>query len=170
MQRYEIPFMTPKMKSLLLSIFLLFLSASTSHAADSLIISNAHIPEAPPGAQVLAGFMNIHNPSKQVIEITAVSSPHFDTVEMHLSQEVNGVAKMLPQKSLVIAPNSTLALRSGSYHLMLIEPKQRLRNGDKALIKFSLSNNTTQGLQVAVKNKTKKTRVMKCAAGKCGGG
>jgi periplasmic copper chaperone A len=162
--------MNQTMKSLLLSTLLFFLSVTASHAVDSLNITDAHIPEAPPGAQVLAGFMNIHNPTKQAIEITTVSSPSFDTVEMHLSREVNGIAKMLPQKSLVIAPNSTLALRSGSYHLMLIKPRQTMRNGDVALIKFSLSNNTSQELQVAVKKKARETRIMKCAAGKCGGG
>jgi len=158
-------------KSSLLSAFalLFFLSASTSYATGSLDISDAYIPEAPPGAQVLAGFMQIHNPSKQAIEITAVNSPAFNSVEMHLSTEANGVARMLPQKSLVIAPNSTLILQPGSYHLMLIKPKQTMRDGDKALIKFSLSNNTSQELHLAIKKNTKKARSMKCAAGKCGG-
>jgi len=162
--------MSLKIKSLFLSTLLFVLSATASHAADSLKFSAAYIPEAPPGAQVLAGFMYIHNPSNQAIEITAVSSPNFDTVEMHLSKEVNGLAKMLAQKSLKIAANSTLALRSGSFHLMLIKPKQTMRDGDKALIKFFLSNNTSQELQIAVKKKAKKARIMKCAAGKCGGG
>jgi len=162
--------MSLKIKSLLLSTVLFCLSATASHATDSLKFSAAYIPEAPPGAQVLAGFMYIHNPSNQAIEITAVSSPNFDSVEMHLSKEVNGIAKMLPQKSLKIVANSTLALRPGSYHLMLIKPKQAIRGGDNALIKFSLSNSTTQELQIAVKKKLKKARIMKCAAGKCGGG
>lgn len=162
--------MNPILKSLFISSLLLIVPPGTSYAADSLQISDAYIPEAPPAAQVLAGFMNIHNPAKQAIEITAVSSPDFGSVEMHLSREVNGVAKMLPQKSLLIAPNSTLILQPGSYHLMLIKPKQGMRDGDKALIKFSLSNNTSQELQVAVKKQVKKTRIMKCAAGKCGGG
>lgn len=162
--------MNPAMKSLFLSTLLLIISTGTSYAADSLNISDAHIPEAPPGAQVLAGFMKVHNPSSQAIEIVAVSSPAFSSVEMHLSKEVNGLAKMLPQNSLMIAANSTLVLQPGSYHLMLIKPKQGMRDGDKALIKFTLSNNTSQELQVVVKKKVKKTRIMKCAAGKCGGG
>ena len=162
--------MNPTMKPLLLSTLLFLFSLTTTQAADSLKISGAYIPEAPPSVQVLAGYMNIHNPSKQAIEVTFVSSPAFDTVEMHLSKEVNGIAKMLPQKSLIIAPNSTLALRPGSYHLMLIEPTRGLRHGDKVLIKFSLSNNTSQEQFVTVKRKAKKARIMKCAAGKCGGG
>ncbi len=161
--------MYTKMKSFFLSTLLFFLSISTSYAADSLNILHAYIPEAPPGAQVLAGFMKIHNPSKQAIEIKAVSSPDFNSVEIHLSRDVNGIAKMLPQKSLMIAANSTLDLQPGSYHLMLIKPKQMMRAGDKALIKFSLSDNTSQELQITVQKKIKKVRTMKCAAGKCGG-
>jgi len=162
--------MDTTMKSFFLSTLLFFLSISTSYAADSLNILDAYIPEAPPGAQVLAGYMKIHNTSKQAIEIKAVSSPDYNSVEMNLSREVDGIAKMLPQQSLKIVANSTLALQPGSYHLMLIKPKQMMRAGDKALIKFSLSNNTSQELQVTVQKKVKKARIMKCAAGKCGGG
>ena len=162
--------MSQTMKLLFLSTLFSLFMINTGYAADSLIISDSRIPEAPPGAQVMAGFMSIQNPTQQPIEITSVSSPAFNTVEMHLSKEVNGIAKMLPQKSLSIPANSTLALQPGGYHLMLIKPKQAMRDGDSVLIEFSLSNNTSLSLHTPVKkNNGKKMRDMKCGAGKCGG-
>jgi hypothetical protein len=153
-----------------LSILSCLFIANASYANDSLIISDSRIPEAPPGAQVMAGFMKIHNPSTQAIAITAVSSPMFENIEMHLSKEVNGIAKMLPQKSLNIPANVTLILQAGSYHLMLIKPKQPLRNGDSVFIEFSLSDKTSLPLHTTViKGNSHKAREMKCAAGKCGG-
>jgi len=160
--------MSCTLKSIFTFIFLCF--ASNLYAADSLIISGSYVPEAPPGAKVMAGFMKIQNPGNQAISINSVSSPAFETVEMHLSKEVNGIAKMLPQTKLNIPANDTLILQPGSYHLMLIKPKQALRNGDKVLVEMSLSNNTTHQLTIDVKKKSSKMRSMKCGAGKCGGG
>jgi len=96
------------MKQLFLSLLLSLLVFSTSHAADSLTVTDSWIPEAPPGARVMAAYMNIQNTSINSIDIIAVSSPAFDSVEMHLSREVDGIAKMLQQDKLSVAAKSTL--------------------------------------------------------------
>lgn len=154
------------MKPIFLSLLFSFVLSSVTLAND-LNISHAYIPEAPPGAHVMAGFMDIHNNSPQSIEIIGISSPAFNHVEMHLSKEVDGFAKMLPQKSLIIKAGQTLHLKSGSYHLMLIKPKQRLIEGDTTMLHFVLSNK--EKFSVSINIKKRKTRTMKCAAGKCGG-
>lgn len=119
----------------------------------------------------MAAFMEIHNPSSQVMNIIAVSSPEFNSVEMHLSKDVNGIAKMLPQKKLSIPAQSKLILKSGSYHLMLMKPKKRLVEGEKAQLNITLSNGKTLKLNVPIKkNTTSSMGGMKCGEGKCGGG
>jgi len=159
------------MKQLFLSLLLSLLVFSTSHAADSLTVTDSWIPEAPPGARVMAAYMNIQNTSINSIDIIAVSSPAFDSVEMHLSREVDGIAKMLQQDKLSVAAKSTLVLEPGSYHLMLMKPKKRLLDGEKAEINLTLSNKEILTINVAVKKSTRKNNGgMKCAAGKCGGG
>lgn len=151
--------------SLILCLFLSF----NSHASSALQIKNAWIPEAPPGARVMAGFMELHNSSSEHINIIAVSSPEFNSVEMHLSTETNGTARMLPQKQLGIAAHDKLILQSGSYHLMLIKPKNRLISGDKAQLNFTLSNGETLSINISIKkNASTNTGGMKCAPGKCG--
>lgn len=159
------------MKQLFLSTLLNLIFFSTSYAIDTFKISNSYIPEAPPGARVMAGYMEIHNTSNKLIDIVSVSSPSFNSVEMHLSKEVNGTAKMLQQDKLSIPANSKLVLKPGSYHLMLMKPKKRLLNGEKAEINFTLSNKETISINMPVKKKTSANNGgMKCAAGKCGGG
>lgn len=160
-------------QSLILSLLLI----SASHAANSLHIIkplniiDPWVPETPPGARVMAGFMQIHNPGNKNLEITAVSSPDFNSVEMHLSKDVNGIAKMLQQKTLNIPAKGKLVLKAGSYHLMLMQPKNRLIEGDKTTLIFTLSNGETMSFNAPVKkNKMKKHKIMKCGAGKCGGG
>jgi periplasmic copper chaperone A len=158
-------------KTSLLNLILLLVLSFNLNAAQSLQIKQAWIPEAPPGARVMAGFMEMHNSSSQSIDVIAVSSPAFSSVEMHLSKEVNGTAKMLPQKKLSIPAKGKLVLKSGSYHLMLMKPVKRLVEGEKAQLSFTLSNGEKISLNVGVKkNSSASMGSMKCGEGKCGGG
>ena len=158
-------------KTSILHLILLFILSFNLSASQSLQIKQAWIPEAPPGARVMAGYMEIHNLSDQILYIVSVNSPEFNSVEMHLSKEVNGTAKMLPQKKLSIPAKGALVLKSGSYHLMLMKPKKRITEGEKAQLNFSLSNGEVMSLNVAVKKNSSSTmETMKCGEGKCGGG
>ncbi len=141
-----------------------------AHQATRLTVTGLWVPEAPPGAQVMAAFMKLHNNTAAAIRITAVSSPGFKTVEMHLSKDVDGVAKMIPQTSLTIEAESTLVLKPGSYHLMLIKPHQRFRKGDSIELNLTLDNGAQLKLNAPVKKNTGKQPAMKCGEGKCGGG
>jgi len=153
------------MKQLYLILGLL-LSFNT-YASNSLVFTNSRIPEAPPGASVMAGYMEINNTSNEQIDIVGINSPSFKSVEMHLSKEVDGFAKMLPQKQLSIPAHGKLILKPGSYHLMLIKPAQWFKQGKKIKLNFTLSNK--ENIQLEVDIKKTRTRAMKCAAGKCGG-
>ena len=159
------------MKKLILSVFLNLALVSMGHATSSLKISNPWIPETPPAARVMAGYMKISNPGTQNINITGVSSPAFKSVEMHLSKEINGVAKMLQQEKLSIPAKGRLILKAGSYHLMLMKPLKQLSHGDKAELIFTLSNGEKINISVPVRKNTKpRHKIMKCGEGKCGGG
>lgn len=163
------------MKALCLTpaLLLLFcynaLAAPASSAASALKFVNPWIAEAPPGASVMAGYMEIQNTSNTPIDILAISSDAFKAIEMHQSKEVDGFAKMLPQKSLSIPANGTLTLKPGDYHLMLIKPAKWFKQGENITLNFTLSNQHIVALDVKVKKVKTQSRTMKCAAGKCGG-
>ncbi len=135
-------------------------------AADSLSFSQSWIAEAPPGAQVMAGYMTINNLSNQKVDIIQVESPQFKRIEMHQSKESNGLAQMQPQKKLSITAKSKLILKSGSYHLMLIEPIKWFKQGDKITLTFTLSDQTQAILNTSVRKAG--LPAMKCGANKCG--
>lgn len=162
------------MKALFLTPALLLLFCFNAHAtpassAGALKFINPWIAEAPPGASVMAGYMEVQNTSNVSIDILAISSDAFKSVEMHQSKEVDGFAKMLPQKSLSIPANGKLILKSGSYHLMLIKPAKWFKQGENITLNFTLSNQHIVALDVKVKKAKTQSRAMKCAAGKCGG-
>ncbi len=163
-------YMDPHMKQLLLLAFLPLILISNAQAADTLKVIDPWIPESPPGVQVMAAYMKLQNDSPQEIRITGVTSTAFERVEMHLSKEVDGVARMLPQASLTVPGGQQLVLSAGGYHLMLIKPLKRLRDGDSAMMTLQLSNGEQLSFGATVKKNTMPaTGGMKCGAGKCGG-
>ena len=153
---------------LILSLLLSFNAyAAEQLQLNSLQFVNPWIAEAPPGANVMAGYMEIINPTSHPIDITSINSSSFKTIEMHQSKESNGFSKMLPQKKLSIPSNGKLILKSGSYHLMLIKPIKWFKQGDKVKLNITLSDNSILPLDIHIKKTA--SRAMKCAAGRCGG-
>lgn len=135
-----------------LTFTVLLLAFSTlSHAANSLMIHNAWIPEMPPVSRVHAGFLSFHNAGDQAVEITTISSPDYARIEMHLSKHVDGIARMIPQKSLIVQANQMLTLKHGSYHLMMFKPARKLKSGDTVQLTIQLANGTTQTTTATVK-------------------
>jgi copper(I)-binding protein len=105
-------------------LLLFFLFIFTTALADApLRVEDAYIAAAPPTAPVMAAYMTLHNDGSDEITLSALSSPQFDRVEMHLTEVVDGVARMVPQSSLKVLGGSSIALEPGSYHLMLMGPK-----------------------------------------------
>ncbi len=161
------------MKLVFSTFFLSLLFTSACYGANTLEFIQPRIAEAPPGARVMAAFMEIHNSGEQDIRIEQISSPSFERVEMHLSSENNGIASMQQQKFLTVKAASTLTLAPGSYHLMLIKPARRYLEGENITLGFTLSNGKTPELSVPVKKNTRsspnKSDNGKCGNGKCGG-
>lgn len=122
----------------IIQLLCLFCIATPAWAVPT--VSDAWIPEAPPVSTVMAGFMILHNPAVDAVKIVAVQSEQFTDVQMHLSLEENGIAKMLPQKMLVVPAQGSLQLKPGSYHLMLFNPVAPLKAGDKVTLSIRFEN------------------------------
>lgn len=99
-------------------------------AEEDIRVKKAWINEAPPTVKVMAGYLEIENKRDSAIVLIHVSSTDFEKVEMHRSVVIDGIAKMLPQKNIEIKPNSSLIMRPGDYHLMLMKPIKKVKAGD----------------------------------------
>ena len=123
--------MTCKRLSLLTFLFAVLAPAAASAELD---ISQPWVREAPPTARVLAGFMNISNGGTAAVQVIAVSSPGFESAELHRTVVEDGIARMEPVGQLEIAAGASVSLEPGGLHLMLIEPEQALREGDSVTL------------------------------------
>ena len=66
--------------------------------------------------------MSLRNTSTQAIEITRVSSPQYESVQLHETTIVNDVARMRALPTLAIPAGKAVVLERGGKHLMLMRP------------------------------------------------
>ena len=128
------------MKTLLAGLagFALFAAASVAPAsaqeikAGDLVITQAWSRATPGGAKIAGGFLTIENKGAAPDRLTAVSGDVAGKVEIHEMAMNNGVMTMRPlDKGLPIEPGKTVKLAPGGLHLMLMDLKSPLKQGDK---------------------------------------
>ena len=107
-------------------------------AAGKLVVDDAWIRTAPPGARMLAGYARLTNAGDAPLVITGATSTAFGDVSLHASVVEGDVAKMRPLPRLTIAPGATETLAPGGKHLMLMQPAATLGAGAKATITLSV--------------------------------
>ena len=119
--------------------------------AQPLEVHDAWVRQGPPTAKVLAAYMTLKNPGAQAIVISGASSPQFERVEIHRTEIVDGVARMIPQQHLRLPPTGSVALEPGGIHFMLINAKQPLAEGDKVRIDLRLDADTRMAVEAIVR-------------------
>ena len=98
-----------------------------------------------------AGYMKLKNNSAKSLSIVKVKSDIFMQVDIHETVEKNGMMSMQPASPLAIPPGSTVELAPGGIHLMMMQPKQPLKPGDRVSITLQFDNDSTQTLEMTVK-------------------
>ncbi|GLH75880.1 hypothetical protein SSBR45G_07880 [Bradyrhizobium sp. SSBR45G] len=120
----------------LLALAFLMAAPAMSFAAEvkagDLVITQPWSRATPGGAKTGAGYLTIENRGSAPDRLVGVSGEIAARVEVHEMAVTNGVMTMRPlEKGLEIEPGKTVALAPGGYHLMLMELKSPLKQGDK---------------------------------------
>ena len=98
---------------------------------DTLRIDQPVARATPPGARTGAVYFTIDNASNRAERLLRASTPIAAGVVLHQMVQRGGMMTMRAVPSLEIGPGARVELGSGGYHLMLIDLKQPLRNGDR---------------------------------------
>ncbi len=104
-----------------LLIMCLMGAACSNEALPPLVVSDVEISAPMPGNRMSAGYLVLQNNGSEVVSISHVSSPDFQSVEIHESLIEDGVSRMRRVDKLVIPPSSTVTLQRGGKHLMLMQ-------------------------------------------------
>lgn len=114
---------------------LLALAGTGFAAAETAVkVEQAWIRAAPPGAMMLAGYARLINAGSEPVVIRSASSAAFEVVEFHRTVEEDGVSKMRAAGDLELQPQAEIALEPGGLHLMLMRPRQEIREGATVVI------------------------------------
>ena len=135
-------------------ILLAGLWAGIAQAGGQLVVDNAWIREAPPGATALAGYMTVHNHGDKDRVLIGASSPAFGNVMLHRTIMENGMAKMVHQMAITIPAGGKVTFEPNDYHIMLMKPKHALKAGDKVEITLEFRNGETMTVTHVVRGGT----------------
>ncbi|MGE5545349.1 MAG: copper chaperone PCu(A)C [Solirubrobacterales bacterium] len=86
---------------------------------------------SPMSARNGAAFMVLKTEGKEPDRLIRASSPVSNTAELHTHLMEDGVAKMRPVAAMDVVPGTPTQLKPGSLHIMLMELKAPLKEGDK---------------------------------------
>ena len=115
------------------------LFAAPAHAGDAkagdLVITQAWSRATPNGAKIAGGYLTIENKGTAPDKLIGGSGDIAGKVEVHEMAMNNGVMTMRPlDKGLTIEPGKIVKLAPGGYHLMIMDLKGPLKQGEQAPI------------------------------------
>jgi copper(I)-binding protein len=100
--------------------------------AGDLVISQAWSRATPSGAKVGGSYLTIENKGTAADKLISASSDAAGSVQVHEMSMTGGTMKMRPvEGGLAIDPGKTVKLAPGGYHLMMMDLKNPLKQGDK---------------------------------------
>jgi copper(I)-binding protein len=119
--------------------------------AGDLVISQGWSRATPGGAKIGGGYLTIENKGSAPDRLVAVSGDVAGKIEVHEMAVKNGVMTMRPlENGLTIAPGKTVKFAPGGLHLMMIDLKNPLKQGDKVAVtlEFEKAGKVTASLDV----------------------
>lgn len=119
--------------------------------AGDLVITQPWSRATPAGAKVAGGYLTIENKGTAPDRLVSGAGDIAGKVEIHEMAMNNGVMTMRPlDKGLVIEPGKTVKLAPGGYHVMLMDLKGPLKEGDKVpmTLQFEKAGKVTLSLDV----------------------
>ncbi len=118
--------------------------------AAQIEISNATVRQPLPGKTLSAGYFSIRNTGTEPIALLAVTSPQFDSVELHAHQMMDGMMQMVEVDKIAVAPGQSVHLQPGGLHLMLFGPTQPIQLGQQVPLQLRWSDGTMQSVSANV--------------------
>ncbi|MGO2507500.1 copper chaperone PCu(A)C [Vibrio hibernica] len=127
----------------------LLLSAS-AFAHDGLKYDNPYARATPPNAVNSAIFMTIENHQDHERNLISVSTNIAEKAELHTVEKSGDVMKMRQVKSITLPAHGQVELKPGSFHIMLLNVKQPLVEGQTIPVTLTYANGDTENITVPV--------------------
>lgn len=139
------------MKQLSLLLAGLCISAGVmAAAADLVIVENPYVRLPPPNAMATGAFMVIRNTSPVDIKLVKAENPASAVTELHTHINEGGVMKMRPVPAVEIKSKGAAVLQPGGLHVMMINLKAPLKEGDVVPITLGFDDGSSKKVDAVV--------------------
>ena len=132
--------------------FVLSIASIAAVFGADIEIEGAYARASIPNVPNSAAFFVIKNNSDKDIAITSANSDIAEKNELHTHIKENKMMKMIKIEKLVVPAKSSLELKSGGDHVMLIGLKKELKAGDEISLELSFSDGDKKKIKVPVKD------------------
>ncbi len=144
----SVPVATLSLVALLLGSTLSLGQTVTSQTG--LTVSTPWARATPGGAKVGAAYLEIKGAIGGDDILVAASSPIAGTVELHTHAHDGGVMRMRRVDKIAVGRGATVAFRPGGLHIMLIDLKQPMKEGDRVPLALRFEKAGEVALEVPV--------------------
>ncbi len=134
----------------LLTACLMFSAGVLAAAADQISVDKPYVRLLPPGAQTTGAFMVIRNAGDKDVKLVKADNPASRVTELHTHLNEGGVMKMRPVAAIEIKAKGEALLQPGGLHIMLIDLKAPLKEGDVVPITLGFDDGSSKKLDAKV--------------------
>ncbi|MBS1143466.1 MAG: hypothetical protein H6R14_872 [Proteobacteria bacterium] len=134
----------------LLAVGLMFSAGVLAAAADAVSVQDPVVRLAPPNAPATAAFMVIKNGGDKDIKVVKAANPASRVTELHTHLNEGGVMKMRPVPSIDIKAKGEAVLKPGGLHVMMIDLKAPMKEGDVVPITLSFDDGSSKQVDAKV--------------------
>ena len=100
------------------------------------------LPPSPTATPMTAGYGVIRNGCSTAVTIIGARSASFGDVSLHETRIVDGVSRMRAVERLPLAPGERAVLKPGGLHLMLMDGRRVLEEGQPVWLQVQLEGGT----------------------------
>ncbi len=122
------------------------------HTGDPIVVRDAWIREPPPRSPA-AGYLVIENRGGEPVALVAVATEAAERAEIHVMEHKDDRMTMRQVSELQVPAGEEVALKPGGAHLMLMELRQPLRDGDEVELVLRFGDGTERRVQMLVQKK-----------------
>jgi len=136
-----------------LSFLGLVLALIAAPSLAQVAVSDAWVRGTVPGQKATGAFMRLTSPTDAAL--VSASSPVAGIVEIHEMALEGGVMKMRAVPKLPLPAGKSVDLKPGGYHVMLMDLKQPLKEGDTVPVTLAFTDKDGKQVTQEVKAQVK---------------
>ncbi|MBP6343295.1 MAG: copper chaperone PCu(A)C [Candidatus Omnitrophica bacterium] len=144
------------LKKLILSCLMgaVLIAGTNFHAQaenNHVVVSNAWVRVLPPSQKNTAAYMTIENKTDKEMILMSASADAAGEVQTHKMEHVDGMMKMEQVDGITVPAQGKVELKPHSFHLMLLNLKTPITEGDTVPIVLTFNDSSTVTVQAAAK-------------------